>query len=59
MEIMHRNTSTCIMFSLPGIPSSGGKAAGAWSWQLTSSRAEVKNMWSYTSIPHTPSRRGA
>jgi hypothetical protein len=27
----------------------GGKAAGAWSWPLSS--AEVKNAWSYTSIP--------
>jgi hypothetical protein len=29
----------------------GGKAAGAWSWPLTPSNAEVKNEWSYTSTP--------
>jgi hypothetical protein len=29
----------------------GGKAAGAWSWPLTPSSAEVKNAWSYTSTP--------
>jgi hypothetical protein len=28
----------------------GGKAARAWSWPLTSTIAEVKNVWSYTSI---------
>jgi len=29
-----------------------GKAAGAWSWPLTSvSSAEVKNAWSYTCTP--------
>jgi len=27
----------------------GGKAAGAWSWPLTPSSAEIKNGWSYTS----------
>jgi hypothetical protein len=30
---------------------SGGKAAGAWSWPVTSSSAEVKNPWNYTSTP--------
>jgi hypothetical protein len=29
----------------------GGKAAGAWSWSLTSISAEVKNVWSYISTP--------
>jgi hypothetical protein len=29
----------------------GGKSAGAWSWPLTSSSAEVENAWSYTSNP--------
>jgi len=28
---------------------SRGKSAGAWSWPLTLSSAEVKNVWSYTS----------
>jgi len=32
---------------------SGGKAAGAWSWPLTSISAEVKNAWSYTSSLQT------
>jgi len=27
----------------------GSKVAGAWSWPLTSSSTEVKNVWSYTS----------
>jgi hypothetical protein len=30
-----------------------GKVAGVWSWPLTSSSAEVKNAWSYTSAPTT------
>jgi hypothetical protein len=29
----------------------GGKAAGSWSWPLTSISAKVKNAWSYTSPP--------
>jgi hypothetical protein len=29
----------------------GGKAAGAWSWQFTQINTKVKNAWSYTSIP--------
>jgi hypothetical protein len=37
----------------------GFKAAGTWSWPLTPSSAEVKNVWSYTSTPHTSSWRGA
>jgi len=28
-----------------------GKAAGAWSWPLTSFSAEVKDAWSYTATP--------
>jgi hypothetical protein len=30
----------------------GGEKAGAWTWPLTSSSAEVKFVWSYTRI-HT------
>jgi hypothetical protein len=29
----------------------GGKAAGAWSWPLTSINTEVKNAWIYNSTP--------
>jgi hypothetical protein len=29
----------------------GGEVAGAWSWSLTSTSAEVKKMWIYTSTP--------
>jgi hypothetical protein len=41
-----------------GIPSLGGKAAGAWYWPLPSS-AQGTNKWSYTSTPsYMPSRHG-
>jgi hypothetical protein len=30
---------------------SGGKAAGAWSWPLTSIKCRGQEWWSYTSIP--------
>jgi len=34
-----------------GVSFPRSKMAGAWSWPLTASRAEVKNAWSYTSTP--------
>jgi hypothetical protein len=34
-----------------GSSSSGGEAAGAWSWPLFPSSVEVKNAWSYSSTP--------
>jgi hypothetical protein len=36
---------------VPGPLFLGSKAAGAWSWPLTSSSTEVKNSWTYTSTP--------
>jgi len=35
-----------IMGSFPG-----NKAVGAWSWPLASIYWQIKNVWSYTSIP--------
>jgi len=29
----------------------GGKAAGAWNWQLTPPTAEIKKAWNYVSNP--------
>jgi hypothetical protein len=37
----------------------GGKAAGAWSWPLTSIQCRAHEWWSYTSTPHTSSWRSA
>jgi hypothetical protein len=37
----------------------GAKRSGREALHSTPSSAEVKITWSYTSIPHTPSRRGA
>jgi len=39
-----------VLFDKPGALC-GGKAAGAWSWPLTSIWCEVNNSWSYSSTP--------
>jgi hypothetical protein len=47
-----------IYLTLPSFP--GGKAAGAWSWPLTPSSAEVEEYVElYLHSPNTPSWRGA
>jgi hypothetical protein len=40
---------------LPGYSSAGSKATGTWRW-LPPYTAEVRNMWSHTSIPPTSCR---
>jgi hypothetical protein len=43
---------------VPGVLSTGVKRPGREASHSAQSSAEVKNTWSYTSTPHTPSRRG-
>jgi len=44
---------------VPGALSFGVKRPGREANHLPPSSAEIKNVWIYTSIPHTPSERGA